>query len=113
MNATNDRLQRTKRLESTELRKALATTGSGQYLVPEDLEPAIRDYLWYLSPLTERIQAVRADGHLHKVSRRTAVNRGWFEGESTDPSSAPGANQNTPDFGEDYRFHAVCVEDFR
>jgi len=86
MNATEARLQKEKRLSTTELRKALATTGSGQYLVPEDLEPAIRDYLWYLSPLTERIQAVRADGHLHKVARRTAVNRGWFEGESTDPS---------------------------
>jgi len=70
----------------TQLRKALATTGSGQYIVPEDLEPAIRDYLWYLSPLTERIPSVRADGHIHEVVRRTAVNSGWFEGESTDPS---------------------------
>jgi len=86
MNATVERLERMKRFSSTELRKALATTGSGQYLVPEDLEPAIRDYLWYLSPLTERIPLVRADGHLHKVVRRTAVNRGWFEGESTDPN---------------------------
>ena len=90
MNATEDRLGRTKRFGSTELRKALATTGSGQYLVPEDLEPAIRDYLWYLSPLTERIQLVRADGHLHKVPRRTAVNRGWFEGESTAPTYSQG-----------------------
>jgi hypothetical protein len=68
------------------LRKALATTGSGQYLVREDLEAAIRDYLWYVSPLTERIPLVRATGHLHEVSKRTAVNRGWFEGESTDPT---------------------------
>jgi len=75
-----------KKIRASQLRKALATTGSGQYLVPEDLEPAIRDYLWYLSPLTERIQNVRADGHLHKVVRRTAVNTGWFEGESTDPT---------------------------
>ena len=90
MNATEERLQKTKRFGSTELRKALATTGSGQYLVPEDLEPAIRDYLWYLSPLTERIPLVRADGHLHKVARRTAVNRGWFEGESTAPTYSQG-----------------------
>ena len=81
---------RDKRFGATELSKALATTGSGQYLVPEDLEPAIRDYLWYLSPLTERIQLVRADGHLHKVARRTAVNRGWFEGESTVPNYSQG-----------------------
>lgn len=90
MNATEERLRKEKRFGSTELRKALATTGSGQYLVPEDLEPAIRDYLWYLSPLTERIPLVRADGHLHKVPRRTAVNRGWFEGESTDPTYSQG-----------------------
>ena len=70
----------------SELRKALATTGSGQYLVPEDLEPQIRDYLWYMSPLTERVPLVRADGHIHKVVRRTAVNRGWFEGEVSDPT---------------------------
>jgi len=70
----------------TELRKALATSGSGQYLVAEDLEPLIRDYLWYLSPLTERVPLVRASGHIHKVDRRTAVNRAWFEGESSDPS---------------------------
>lgn len=68
------------------LRKALTVAGTGQYLVREDLEAAIRDYLWYVSPLTERIPLVRATGHLHEVARRTAVNRGWFEGESTDPS---------------------------
>ncbi len=79
-------LARAKGIRATELSKALATTGSGQYLIPEDLEPAIRDYLWYLSPLTERIPLVRADGKTHEVVRRTAVNRGWFEGESTAPN---------------------------
>jgi hypothetical protein len=71
---------------TTELRKALAVSGTGQYLVPEDLEPQIRDYLFYLSPLTERIKSVMADGHIHQVVRQTAVNRGWFEGESTAPA---------------------------
>lgn len=74
------------RMRNTELRKALATTGSGQYLVPEDLEPMIRDYLWYLSPLTERLPLIGAGGHIHEVVKKTAVARGWFEGESTDPS---------------------------
>jgi hypothetical protein len=72
--------------EQSALRKALATTGSGANLVPEDLEPLIRDYLWYMSPLTEAIPLVRATGHLHDVRKRTAVNRGWVEGESTEPT---------------------------
>jgi len=74
------------RASQTALRKALATTGSGQYLVAEDLEPLIRDYLWYMSPLTAQVPLVRAEGHIHEVARRTAVNRGWVEGESTDPT---------------------------
>ncbi|MHA1908631.1 MAG: hypothetical protein ACW98Y_15120 [Candidatus Thorarchaeota archaeon] len=70
----------------TALQKALATTGSGSNLVPEDLEPLIRDYLWYMSPLTAQVPLITADGHIHNVVRRTAINRGWFEGESTDPT---------------------------
>jgi hypothetical protein len=79
-------MNRLNKIGATELRKALATTGSGQYLIEEDLEPLIRDYLWFLSPLTERIPLVQATGKIHEVVRRTAVNRGWFEGESTDPN---------------------------
>lgn len=73
----------------TKLRKALTvTTGSEDAvpLIPEDLEPAIREYLFYMSPLSDMISNVEADGHVHKVVRRTAINRGWFEGEEAEPS---------------------------
>jgi len=79
-----------KAVGKTALRKALATTGSGLNLVEEDLERLIRDYLWYLSPLTQQIPLVTATGKVHEVVRRTAVNRGWFEGESTDPTYSEG-----------------------
>ena len=74
------------RAPESELRKALTAAGSGQYITAEDLEPLIRDYLWFVSPLTAQVPLVRATSRVHEVARRTAVNRGWFEGESTDPS---------------------------
>jgi len=72
---------------TTELRKVLqATTGSGQYLVAEDLEPLIRQTLLNLSPLTSMVPMVSADGHIHKITRRTALPRGRFEGENPSPT---------------------------
>lgn len=68
----------------SELRKALTVSGTGQYLVPEDLEPLIRENLLELSPLTAMIPNVVADGHIHEVVRRTATGgTARFEGELT------------------------------
>jgi hypothetical protein len=71
----------------SEIRKALEVSGTGQYLVPEDVEPLIRYNLQKLSPLTAMVPVITADGHIHEVVRRTAHNAGArFEGESTAPS---------------------------
>lgn len=59
-----DRLA-TKELK-TKLRKALTVTGGEAVpIIPEDLEPAIREYLFYMSPLSDMVANVEADGHIH------------------------------------------------
>lgn len=53
-----------------ELRKALLTTavGSGSALVPEDLEPALIEYLYKVSPLTRLLKVKAANGATHESS---------------------------------------------
>lgn len=67
--------------------KALqVTTGSGGYLIPEDLNPAINEYLARISPLWSMIQKKRANGKTHEYVRRTGVPSARFEGELTEPN---------------------------
>ena len=66
------------------LTKALQqTTGSGQYLIPEDLNPVIMEYLGRLSPLWQLMPKKQAEGKTHEYVKRTAVPSAWFEGELT------------------------------
>lgn len=75
---------RPKEQRVSELRKALVTTGSGQYLIAEDLEPLIRENLLELSPLTDMVPVIQATGKTHEVARRTATPGGArAEGEMT------------------------------
>ena len=73
---------------SEELRKALevGTSGTGQYIVAEDLEPLIREELFKLSPLSALIANVPATQRVHEYRRRTASIEAWVEGELTSPS---------------------------
>lgn len=63
------------------LTKALqVTTGDGQHLIPEDLNPAIMEYLGRLSYLWSAIPKVQGGGKSHEYTKRTTVPLGWFEG---------------------------------
>ena len=71
-----------------ELKKALTTaTSSGAALIPEDLEPAIVEYLGRQMPLYAMMEKGRAEGKTHEVVVRTAVPDAWFEGELTPQNS--------------------------
>ena len=73
-------------MSNSELRKALTVGGTGDQLVREDLEALIRQDLLVLSPLSQMIEPVLADAHIHRVARRTAHIAAGFEGESADAS---------------------------
>jgi hypothetical protein len=76
-------------MSDTELRKALLqTTGSGQYLSPEDLEPVLVEYLNKISPLWSLVNVGQANGMTHEVNVRTAIPSAWFEGEITSGTAA-------------------------
>lgn len=68
------------------LRKALlaTTSQSGENLIPEDLEPALVEYLAREQPLFMFMERQKADGKTHEYNKRTAVPEAWFEGELTD-----------------------------
>jgi len=75
----------------TELEKALTSAaGSGGWLVPEDLEPLLVEFLYYLSPLTALMEVKKANGTTHEINRRTGVPGAWFEGELTATPSSTG-----------------------
>jgi len=59
------------------------TTASGQALLPEDLEPAIVEYLARQMPLFNFVDRGQADSKTHEFTRRTAVPAAWVEGETT------------------------------
>jgi hypothetical protein len=66
------------------LMKALNTaTSSGQALLPEDLEPALVEYLGRYMPLWNMIPRGKADSKTHEYTKRTAVPAAWVEGEAT------------------------------
>jgi hypothetical protein len=66
-----------------DIRKAilLASSSSGQALIPEDLAPYLVEYLYRVAPLLRRINKETADGRTHEINRRTAVPNAWFGGE--------------------------------
>lgn len=66
----------------SELRKALTSTGSGQYLIPEDMERLIRQQLFTHSPLVSMLPLVKAAGNVHTVVKRTAGHTAWAFGET-------------------------------
>ena len=68
----------------SELRKALTAAGSGSNLIPQDLEPIIRQNLLVKSPFLNLIPRVKASGNVHTVVKRTANIGAWVEGETTD-----------------------------
>lgn len=67
-----------------ELKKALQqTTSSGQYLLPESLEPMLLEYLARIMPLYSMLGVTQAGAKTHEYTKRTAVPSAWFEGEVT------------------------------
>lgn len=72
-----------------ELNKALTTaTSSGAALLPEDLEPAIVEYLGRQMPLFSMLPKRTATSKTHEYTVRTAVPDAWFEGELTPANAA-------------------------
>lgn len=69
--------------QSTELRKALETTGNGANLLPYDLDPVLHEELLKQQPLAEILPIEQAKGLTHEYRLRTAHPQGWFEGETT------------------------------
>lgn len=69
--------------QSTELRKALETTGTGANLLPYDLDPVLHEELLKQQPLVEILPVEQAKGLNHEYRLRTAHPQGWFEGETT------------------------------
>lgn len=68
-----------------ELKKALLTSasGSGEALVPEDLETMLVEYLGREFPLWTFIEKGQADAKTHEYTRRTTLPTAKFEGELT------------------------------
>ena len=66
-----------------DIRKAilLASSGSGQALIPEDLAPYLVEYLYRVAPVLRRINKETADGRTHEINRRSAIPNAWFGGE--------------------------------
>lgn len=66
-----------------ELRKALLTSasGSGEALIPEDLEAMLIEYLGREFPLWNFIEKMQANGKTHEYNKRTSLPTARFEGE--------------------------------
>lgn len=68
----------------TQLRKALTTAaGSGEDLLPYDLDPMLHEELLVLQPLTQLLSVLPAGGLTHEYRVRTSHPAAWFEGEVT------------------------------
>lgn len=66
---------------ATEINKAL-TSASAAVLIPEDLDPALKEELLNLMPLLELMSIGTAEGKTHEFNVQTSHPNGWFEGES-------------------------------
>lgn len=72
---------------TTEIKKAL-TSVDAVALIPENLDPVLKEELLNLAPLLELVKIEPAEGKTHEYDVQTSHPRGWFEGES-----AAGTNQ--------------------
>ena len=66
---------------ATEINKAL-TSATASALIPEDLDPVLKEELLNLMPLLELMSIGTAEGKTHEYNVQTSHPSGWFEGES-------------------------------
>jgi hypothetical protein len=66
---------------ATEINKAL-TSSTASALIPEDLDPVLKEELLNLMPLLELVGIGEAEGKTHEYNVQTSHPQGWFEGES-------------------------------
>jgi hypothetical protein len=78
---------------STQLRKALTTTGDGANLLPYDLDPVLYEELLKLQPLAQLVSLIQAESKTHEYTVRTSHPSAWFEGESTPANPKNGGYQ--------------------
>lgn len=71
---------------TSEIQKALTSTNTGRYLIPEDMERLIRGQLRAHSPLLNMIPLVKASGNIHTVVKRTASGTAWVRSEMAAPN---------------------------
>jgi hypothetical protein len=77
----------------SELKKALTTTGSGEALLPYDLDSVLHEELLKLQPLAQLLSVIQAEGKTHEYRVKTSHPMAWFEGETTGPNYQNGAYQ--------------------
>jgi len=75
---------------ATEINKAL-TSVDAVALIPENLDPVLKDELLNLAPLFELIAIDPAEGKTHEYNVQTSHPSGWFEGESATGTNQKGA----------------------
>lgn len=68
---------------TTELRKALTSSGDGAALNIDDIDMVLHEDLKKLQPLTELISVTQSEGKTHDYRVRSSHPQGWFEGENT------------------------------
>lgn len=75
---------------ATEINKAL-TSATASALIPEDLDPVLKEELLELMPLLELMSIGTAEGKTHEYNVQTSHPSGWFEGESAVANNQNGA----------------------
>jgi len=73
----------------TEINKALSSTDAVA-LIPENLDPVLKDELLNLAPLFELVSVDPAEGKTHEYTVQTSHPSGWFEGEAADGTNQKG-----------------------
>jgi len=68
------------------IERILTTGNTGQYLVPEDLEPAIVEALLLMQPLATLMDIQQAKGHTHEAVVRDTIPSARFEGQLATPT---------------------------
>jgi len=76
---------------STELKKALVSSGDGAALQPYDLDPFLHEELLKLQPLLELMDVIQAEGKTHEYNVRSSHPAAWFEGETAPANQQSGA----------------------
>jgi hypothetical protein len=74
---------------ATEITKAL-TSSTASALIPENLDPVLKDELLNLAPLLELLDIAPAEGKTHEYNVASSHPSGWFEGEAATASVQSG-----------------------